>query len=55
MSKKKENVPAASLKRRKHGLGLPIHIKKGIYIIKNEVLYNMSIQYPIIYQLYQIS
>ena len=38
MSKKK--TPAASLKRRKHGLGLPIHIKKvpillniGCYII----------------------
>ena len=24
---KKEKEPAASLKRRKHGLGLPIHIK----------------------------
>ena len=49
MSEQQQNkVPAASLKRRKHGLGLPIHIKKvsillniGYYVILvlNSLLY----------------
>ena len=29
--KGKKKTPAASLKRHKHGLGLPIHIKKDLY------------------------
>ena len=41
--KKQKQTSAASLKRRKHWLGLPIH-KKGINIIKYKVLYNISIK-----------
>ena len=49
-------VPAASLKRRKHGLGLPIHIKKVslllniryyIILVLNSLLYIHYIEFPI--------
>ena len=52
---KKEKVPAASLKRHKHRLGLPIHIKYqlillniGYYIILvlNSLLYINYIEFP---------
>ena len=48
-------MPAASLKRRKHGLGLPIHIKKVpillkiryyIILVLNSLLYIHYIQFP---------
>ena len=54
MSKTKK-TPAASLKRRKHGLGLPIHIKKVsilldiryyIILVLNRLLYINYIQFP---------
>ena len=53
--KNKKQKPAASLKRRNNGLGLPIHIKKlsvllniGYYIILvlNSVLYINYIEFP---------
>ena len=51
----KKKTPAASLKRRKHGLGLPIHIKYqpillniGYYVILvlNRLLYINYIEFP---------
>ena len=53
---KKKKVPAASLKRRKHGLGLPIHVKKVpivlniiyyIILLLNSLLYIHYIQFSI--------
>ena len=50
----KKKKPAARLKRRKHGLGLPIHIKKvsillniRYYIILPIYIYYLYIQFPI--------
>ena len=54
--KQKEKTPAASLKRRKHGLGLPIHIKYQpilinvgyhIILVLNSLLYINYIKFPI--------
>ena len=52
----KQKTPAASLKRRKHGLGLPIHIKKVsiliniryyIILVLNSLLLIHYIKFPI--------
>ena len=54
---KNQKTPAASLKRRKHGLGLPIHIKYQpillniryyIILVLNSLLYIHYFQFPII-------
>ena len=51
----KKKAPAASLKRRKHGLGLPIHIKVllilgniryYIILVLNRLLYTNYIEFP---------
>ena len=57
MSNTKRKTPAASLKGRKHGLGLPIHIKKisillnieyYIILVFNRLLYIHYMKFPII-------
>ena len=50
----KQKVPAASLKRRKHGLGLPIHIKYKL-ILLNIAYYIILVLNRLLYQLYWIS
>ena len=49
MSKKENKTPAASLKRRKHVLGLPIHIKKVSILIKHIGFYRILVLNSLIY------
>ena len=54
MSTKKKKKPAARLKRRKHGLGLPIHIKKVSILlnIRYYIILPIYIYITYIYYLY---
>ena len=45
---KTKKEPAASLKRRKHGLGLPIHMKK-VSILINIRYYIVLVLYKVLY------